>query len=225
MENSFVVYKHTCPNNKVYIGITKVNPIKRWSKGRGYINNIHFYRAIQKYGWDSIKHEIVCSELTEDEAKKIEIALISAYNSVNPLYGYNQTLGGDYRCKMSEEVRQKMISKLKGQVRTEEQKLRYKEAARRRPKREHLSEEHKDNISKSLIGNKRALGNTANRVKVAQYTLDGVFIRYFDCSRLAAEEIGCDASGINRCCRENASGDLENTKYKGKYKGFRWYYI
>ena len=225
MENSFVVYKHTCPNNKVYIGITKVNPIKRWRKGEGYVNNAHFYRAIHKYGWDSIKHEIICSELTEDEAKKVEIALISAYNSANPLYGYNQTLGGDYRCKMPEESRLCMIEKLKGRPLSEEHLEHLREGIKSRAKREHLSEEHRANIAKSLIGNKRALGNIANRIKVAQYTLDGVFIRHFDCSRLAAEEIGCAASGINKCCKENASGDLENTKYKGKYKGFRWYYV
>ena len=108
MKNNFIVYKHTCPNNKVYIGITKVNPVKRWRKGEGYVNNLHFYRAIQKYGWDCIKHEIVCSELSEEEAKKIEVALIAAYNSNNPLYGYNQTLGGDYRLPMSGEVKKKL---------------------------------------------------------------------------------------------------------------------
>ena len=30
---------------------------------------------------------------------------------------------------------------------------------------------------------------------------------------------------VYRCCRENAAGNLKNTKYKGKYKGFRWYYV
>ena len=225
MKNSFIVYKHTCPNNKVYIGITKVNPVKRWRKGEGYINNTHFYRAIQKYGWDYIKHEIVCSELSEEEAKKIEIALIAAYNSNNPLYGYNQTLGGDYRLPMSEEAKKKLSQSLKGKFRTEEQKLHYKEAAAKRPKREHLSTEHKANISKSLIGNKRAEGNTFSRIKVAQYTLDNQFLKVFDCAKLAAEEIGCDASGINRSCRENASKEVASTKYKGKYKGYKWYYI
>lgn len=44
---SFIVYKHTSPSNKVYIGITKLNLIKRW---QGYINNTYFFRAILKYG-------------------------------------------------------------------------------------------------------------------------------------------------------------------------------
>ena len=33
----FYVYKHTCPNEKIYIGITKQQPIKRWGyNGYGY---------------------------------------------------------------------------------------------------------------------------------------------------------------------------------------------
>ena len=43
MQNNFCVYKHTCPNGKVYIGITCQNPIKRWKGGSGYKNNKHFY--------------------------------------------------------------------------------------------------------------------------------------------------------------------------------------
>lgn len=225
MKNTFIVYKHTCPNGKVYIGITSQNPIKRWDRGIGYINNKHFYRAIQRYGWNSIKHEILYSELSEQEAKDVEIQLIRDYNSTNPIYGYNKTKGGDFRCKMSKETKSRMIAKLRGQKRTEEQKLHYKEAAAKRPKREHLSAKHRANISKSLIGNKRAAGNIFSRIKVAQYTLDNQFLKVFDCAKLAAKEIGCDASGINRSCRENASKEIEHTKYKGKYKGYKWYYI
>ena len=33
---NFIVYKHTSPNGKVYIGITKQNPKQRWGNGSGY---------------------------------------------------------------------------------------------------------------------------------------------------------------------------------------------
>ena len=198
----YIIYKHTTPSNKIYIGITSRNPIKRWNNGNGYRKNIHFFRAIVKYGWNNIKHEILYTDLTEKEAKTKEIELIAQYNSTNINFGYNITKGGDTRASMSEETRLKMISKLKGQKRTEEQKLKYKKAAMLRPKRLFLSEEHKQKISKSLIGNKRALGNTKNRIKVAQYTLDNIYIKTWDCAKLAAEFIKCDASGINTCCRE-----------------------
>ena len=33
---TFCVYKHVLPNNKIYIGITKQNPLLRWKNGHGY---------------------------------------------------------------------------------------------------------------------------------------------------------------------------------------------
>ena len=201
-KNNYTVYMHITPSNKKYVGITGDIPKNRWDSGHGYKQNPYFWNAIKKYGWNNIKHEILYTDLTEKEAKTKEIELIAQYNSTNINFGYNITKGGDTRASMSEETRLKMISKSKGQKRTEEQKLKYKKAAMLRPKRLFLSEEHKQKISKSLIGNKRALGNIKNRIKVAQYTLDNIYIKTWDCAKLAAELIKCDASGINTCCRE-----------------------
>lgn len=36
MLNNYTVYKHTFPNGKIYIGITKQAPSKRWRNGTGY---------------------------------------------------------------------------------------------------------------------------------------------------------------------------------------------
>lgn len=44
----YCVYKHTLPNNKVYIGITKQIPSLRWANGRGYKHSNYFYNAILK---------------------------------------------------------------------------------------------------------------------------------------------------------------------------------
>jgi hypothetical protein len=62
--NTYIVYKHTSPNNKVYIGITKKKPNDRWASGFGYEHQIYFFRAIVKYGWDNFKHEILYTNLT-----------------------------------------------------------------------------------------------------------------------------------------------------------------
>lgn len=94
-EKRFCVYKHTCPNGKVYIGITSKKPEYRWSNGKGYKGNIHFTRAIEKYGWSNIKHNILHENLTEQDAKIIEMELIKLHNSDNTQKGYNKTLGGD----------------------------------------------------------------------------------------------------------------------------------
>lgn len=92
---SYIVYKHTSPSNKVYIGITSRSPSKRWQNGRGYITNEYFYRAIQKYGWENIKHEVLFEGLTQEEACAKEIALIAEYKSTDYHYGYNNSIGGN----------------------------------------------------------------------------------------------------------------------------------
>ena len=67
--NEYIVYKHTTPSGKVYIGITRTTLERRCgSNGRNYSKNILFYRAIQKYGWQNIKHEILFDGLTKEQA-------------------------------------------------------------------------------------------------------------------------------------------------------------
>lgn len=91
---SYTVYKHTTPNGKVYIGITKQEPAKRWLNGKGYQNQEYFYNAILKYGWKQIKHEILFRGLTKPEAEEKEIELIKIYDSTNREKGYNIARGG-----------------------------------------------------------------------------------------------------------------------------------
>lgn len=45
---TYCVYKHVLPNNKIYIGITKQNPLLRWKNGHGYKHCNYFYNAILK---------------------------------------------------------------------------------------------------------------------------------------------------------------------------------
>lgn len=92
--SKWIVYKHTSPSGKVYIGITSRTPKYRWSDGRGYIANDYFFKAIQKYGWDNIKHEILFENLTKEEAEAKEIELIEQYNSTDRACGYNISYGG-----------------------------------------------------------------------------------------------------------------------------------
>lgn len=92
----FSLYMHTAPNGKVYIGITGRKPEARWGEGGcGYKSNVLFWRAIQKYGWENIKHEVLCSGLSREEASSREVEYIERYNSNNPSYGYNCTSGGE----------------------------------------------------------------------------------------------------------------------------------
>lgn len=94
-QKPYSVYIHTAPNDKVYIGITSRKPEKRWNSGYGYSNNKHFYQAIKKYGWDSIKHDVLASGLSRSEAEKMERNLILKYQSDDREHGYNILKGGN----------------------------------------------------------------------------------------------------------------------------------
>lgn len=105
--SNYCVYKHTCPNGKVYIGITKQEPLKRWQyRGNGYRNNDHFYRAIKKYGWANIKHEILFNGLTKEEAEQKEVELIARYKSNEYEFGYNVANGGNAVGYIADEQQQ-----------------------------------------------------------------------------------------------------------------------
>ena len=110
IRSDYKVYKHTSPQGKVYIGITCKSVADRWGGGTGYKSNKHFFSAIQKYGWDNFKHEVLFENLTKKEACEKEIALIAEYDSTNPDRGYNQSSGGQSGAagvKKSEETKQK----------------------------------------------------------------------------------------------------------------------
>lgn len=98
--NSYFLYKHTNQiNGKVYIGIT--NDISRRWRNQGIeykphsSNTSRFWNAIQKYGWNNFKHEILINNLTSQEACKKEIEYIAKYDSTNRLKGYNIASGGN----------------------------------------------------------------------------------------------------------------------------------
>lgn len=103
------VYCHTNKiNGKKYIGRTN-NTKRRWRGGgieykpdKNGNENVAFWNAIQKYGWDNFEHEVLISNLTLDESKEIEKYYIKYYQTFIGFYknkkdrkGYNSTLGGE----------------------------------------------------------------------------------------------------------------------------------
>ena len=92
----------------MYIGITSKHVKERWLNGRGYARNEHFWNAIKKYGWDNIKHEILVSGVTKEDACRLEQFYIAVYQSDNPVKGYNLTSGGESGAVHTMESRQKL---------------------------------------------------------------------------------------------------------------------
>lgn len=107
-DKRWCIYCHTNKiNNKKYIGQTCQKPEKRWAKGNGYKNNKHFYKSIQKYGWDNFEHEVLFENLKHEKANQIEITLIHILKTQNPEFGYNIAKGGSDSCQVQDLTGQK----------------------------------------------------------------------------------------------------------------------
>lgn len=213
---SFCVYIHTFPNNKVYIGITSQNTKSRWQNGNGYKGNIRLTRAINKYGWENIKHEILFYGLTEEQAKQKEISLIKEYNSTNSLYGYNVSYGGNVpsletREKISkshigivpnDKARQKMRLAKLGVKQSQETIQKRIKVGKDNPmfgrvvgnkEREHL---------RALFKGKPAHINTikANQVNIVQYDKSGNLIAEFESIKQASVNLNIPYQRICHNC-------------------------
>lgn len=113
---SYWVYVHTCPNGKRYVGCTtQAKPERRWGKrGEGYKDQL-FGKAVRKYGWSSITHEVFEVDSAEEMYRK-EVELISFYHSNDPRYGYNNSVGGEKSslgCRYSSEHRKHLAEAVK----------------------------------------------------------------------------------------------------------------
>lgn len=192
----YTVYKHTnLINDKVYIGITKQQPEKRWNNGYGYRTCRIMYNAILKYGWLNFKHEILFEGLTYEEACEKEILLIALYKSNQREFGYNIESGGNLQKEISEETRQK---------------LSYKAS--------HISEETRQKIGNTFRGKKHSL-ETKIKIgskKVLQYSLDGKLLAEYYSVREAARQLNIAHNNIVSCCLN---------RYGSKTAGgFKWRY-
>lgn len=193
------VYIHTNKvNNKKYVGITSQDPQDRWLGGHGYSRKLKFGRAIEKYGWDGFEHRIIYENISEDEAKNIEGALIRELMTQDDRYGYNMTSGGDglLGFKHTEESRRKMSASKSGSNHYNYGK--------------HLSEITRKKISKHHLGNRYAFGSVRSketRIKmsnskkkpVGMYT-DGILVKVFDSALDAQIETGVSRKNISQCC-------------------------
>ena len=132
----WIIYMYTFPNNKHYIGKTchSMSRRQRDNSWSGYKNCTLLWNAIQKYGIENIKQDILFeNDMTNAEASRLEMTCIllfkcNANRFANPSYGYNLTDGGEgvSGSKRQDEAHmeqvRKMIDNHKGCKLTEEHK-------------------------------------------------------------------------------------------------------
>lgn len=198
----WILYRHTSPSGKVYIGITCQKPNARWNNGNGYRESTYFHRAIVKYGWDNIKHEILFKNLSETKAKQLEIDLIRHYKNLS--ISYNITDGGEgiSGFKHSKSTKLKMSRLAKIRAATEKGKLLCSNAGKKNKGNHYnrhsgFSKGHyniSDETRKILQeqGKKR-------RKTVYQYDLNGNFIAMYTSIREAAKINNIRENSISSC--------------------------
>ena len=118
-----IVYKiKNSKNGKLYFGITQGTLTKRWSehKCKSKTGKSHLHNAIRKYGIDSFNIDLVKKCSTENEMYKLEVYLIAKYQTNNPKYGYNNSIGGEKSSMgktLSKETKEKISKYQRGRKR------------------------------------------------------------------------------------------------------------
>lgn len=194
-DRCYTVYMHTSPSNKRYIGITRQNVKNRWKNGYGYQVQPYFWRAIQKYGWDNFKHEILYADLTKNEAEDKEKELIIYYKSNNNNFGYNVENGGNCVGKVSAETKKKLSEANKKENLSKETLAKRSESMK--------GKIHSEETKKKLSDLWYNAHQDSNCRKVLQYSKDGILIKIWDSISEAGRAFNVNPSLISQCCIGN----------------------
>ena len=177
------VYLHVFPNGKVYVGMTNRTPEIRWENGSGYRTQPLMSKAINKYGWDNVRHEIVASGVSLDEANRIEKELIAANMSTDFRFGYNMENGGNGIGKHSEETKRKIGDSHRG-----------------KPIPRHIIEKVSLTRRNNPATREHCIKLNEKRKKcVYIYSKAGELLQTFDSKRLACRELDISRNALSRC--------------------------
>lgn len=197
----WVVYCHTnLKNGKKYVGITCQKPERRWRNGAGYPTGA-FHNAVDKYGWTSFSHEILFSDLTEDQAKQIEKDLILSLHTNDKQYGYNITDGGDGTCgyERSPEEKRAMSESRKGRHAGSKNPMFGKRGAEAPHYGIPMSDSAKEKLSDALKA-RHTEGRYSANLKAVIGIKDGTSITFKSIAE-ASELTGVSSAHISRVCR------------------------
>lgn len=231
----YKVYVYTNKvNGKKYVGQTCQSLEYRANNGRGYKRCLHFYRAIEKYGWDNFEPRILSDCLTKKEADVLEKMYINILRTRNNEYGYNITEGGHIIANHTRSVIQfdKNFNYIKRFNSIKEASLETGVKAnsinmtcssnylsvhsaggyRWCYECDYLDNTYIENVMRKTPY--RYTSNEHGKTPVVQLTKDMTYIKSFPSITIASNETICSSSDITSVCR----------KLRKTSKGYIWMY-
>ena len=195
-------------NGKSYVGQTIQKLSKRlYAHKRG--KNQMVDKAIQKYGWENLIHEVLEENIPREMLDEREIFWIAKLKTKFP-NGYNLTDGGDggrgmtptpeTLAKMSaaQKARGSKPPSFKGKHHSEEAKAKISEA------RQNISPETRAKMSAAMQGNKNGIGNKSRTgQKNSPETL----------AKMSASMMGHEVSAETRAKISKANSGENNSNY------------
>ena len=172
----YKIYMLKFPNNKKYIGCTKIRLNYRAGlNGSKYVAK-NIKNAIKEFGWNNVEQIILKEDLTYTEARFYEDFYINKYKTRDLKFGYNKNKGGGFAEKINTynhvmtEPKKMWIETLKGKK---------------------LTEEHKQNI---MQGHLKRLNQF-----IVQYDLENNIKKWNSASEIQ-RELGLTKQSICNCC-------------------------
>ena len=223
-----IIYKATnSGNGKSYIGQT-IGSLQVRKNNHNYeadneYYDIHFHRAIRKYGFDDFEWEVL-EEVNDDKLNEREVYYIEMFDTFKN--GYNSTLGGESGYILSDEARNKISNTHIGKINSDETKRKisesvkklyedndYKEEIRQRTIMAMSSDEVRMKLSNSHKGHihsketKRRMSNSHSK----SWIIESPSMEVFYIKNLKKF---CRENNLSNSCMLNVSKDGQKT-HKG----------
>lgn len=223
--NHWIIYMYTLPSGKRYIGKTKRTLSERQGYNfTGYENCTVLWKAIQKYGVENIRQDILFeNDMSDDYASRLEQMCILLFKTncnkfSSPKFGYNLTDGGDgltgwhpdeERLKVLQAQMRELAEKRRGTHPSEETRKKQSDAKKGKPGHpmpEHLRKQlslanSKETMSEvTRMRREKAYEDKKKKViAVQRYTKENMI---FNSVEEAAIFFGVSMSTVTRWCRK-----------------------
>ena len=211
---TYMVYRLTDPEGKVYIGTTSLGSIQKRCDC-GYQHNSSLKEAIKSYGLKNFKKEVLVDGLTKEEAAEEEKNQIAIHNSRDETLGYNISLGGFKTFEglsHTDETKMRMSNAQSGKTASDEARKNMSSAQKK------YFETHRNhNFGKPMpeeVKQKDRASHRSEMKRIQQLDLDGKYIKTFEGIGLTAQELHVTKQALVSCL----SGRSKTCA------GYRWRY-